>query len=265
MSRASRPLLVIASLLAVAGCVTTPPEPSSGREAASDVLSRAIGDGTQLVGFTIGADVLLLEGRDTRQRRLFPVEQKSGEAISSTQSGPWVLGRDFDLPASLARADEQLDRCEGGGRVSVRVLSPEATLTTTDCGDDSHVLLNDTDLPALDSSISEALKDLVTELDSAGLASSVTAIEFDRTADAVRISFTGDDPTREYTWLRGWGSVDSILTSRDVPPGGSVTIEAAVLLNAPDDLAEELADSADAERVLLLAGDEGRAVEVQVS
>lgn len=148
MSRASRPLLVIASLLAVAGCVTTPPEPSSGREAASDVLSRAIGDGTQLVGFTIGADVLLLEGRDTRQRRLFPVEQKSGEAISSTQSGPWVLGRDFDLPASLARADEQLDRCEGGGRVSVRVLSPEATLTTTDCGDDSHVLLNDAERDA---------------------------------------------------------------------------------------------------------------------
>ena len=44
MSRARRPLLVIASLLAVAGCVTTPPGPSSGREAASDMLSRAIGE-----------------------------------------------------------------------------------------------------------------------------------------------------------------------------------------------------------------------------
>lgn len=50
-----------------------------------------------------------------------------------------------------------------------------------------------------------------------------------------------------------------------MPPGGSVTIKAAVLLNAPGDLVEELADSADAERALLLAGDGGRAVEVQVS
>ena len=75
---------MIASLLAVAGCVTTPPGPSSGREAASDVLRRAIGDSTQPVGFTIGAGVLLPEGRYTRQRRLFPVEQKSDEAISST-------------------------------------------------------------------------------------------------------------------------------------------------------------------------------------
>ena len=226
------------------------------------MLRRAIGDSTQPVGFTIGAGVLLPEGRYTRQRRLFPVEQKSGEAISSTQAGPWVLGRDFDLPASLARADQQLDRREGGGRVSVRVLSQEATLTTTDCGDDSHVLLNDTDLPALDSSISKALKDLVAEVDSAGLAGSVTAIEFRRRR--AHLVHRGRPDARVHVASRlGLRRLHPHLTRR--ASRRERHHRAAVLLNAPGDLVEELADSADAERVLLLAGDEGRAVEVQVS
>lgn len=139
MSRARRPLLVIAWLLAVAGCVTTPPDRPPAAWA-SDVLRRAIGDSTQPVGFTIGAGVLLPEGRYTRQRRLFPVEQKSGEAISSTQAGAWVLGRDFDLPARLSRADQQLDRCEGAAGSACgcshrrrRSRPPTAATTPTSC------------------------------------------------------------------------------------------------------------------------------------
>ncbi|NHB84161.1 hypothetical protein G7085_04710 [Tessaracoccus sp. HDW20] len=106
-----------------AGCQATPPEPGSAREAAAAVLGEAIGDGTRVVGYSIGADVVLLEGRDTRQRRLYPVRQRPDEATPSTEGGPWVLGRDFDLAASLARAEAQLDRCPGWGEVDVRVLS----------------------------------------------------------------------------------------------------------------------------------------------
>lgn len=265
--RSSFSTSVVSALAALSlfapGCTAASPGPDSAREAAAVVLNDAIGDSTQVVGYTIGADVVLLEGREVRQRRLFPVEQTRGEAIQSAEGGPAVLGRDFDLAGSLARADAQLERCGDGGRVQVRVLSREATLTVTDCDEASQLLLNDTQLRPLEEQIESALEGMIGELEAAGLADSVTSITFDKANDDITVSYLGEDLTREYSWVRGWRTPSSLVISSDISPGERVRMRPAALRAAPDRVAAELAGSPSPDLLLLQAGPQGETVELR--
>ena len=81
------------------------------------------------------------------------------------------------------------------------------------------MLLNDDELPSLPGSVTGGtIEQVWDEITTAGLAESVTRVEFDGEADSVGVMFTGDATDLTYEWARGLEVVDSAVLSHPTSP-----------------------------------------------
>jgi hypothetical protein len=232
MSTSARRRLLVclsASVLALAGCAADV-DTARPVDVATERLREAVPDQARISGFSINpAAVTLVAGEPPARQVLHRFGGAADEAGESTPDPTHPLtvpNADFPLDDSLRRAKELSDGC-ADATIDVQALGAGVVTTSVACEGDGEdtVLLGDRTLEGIDEPISaDAVTQLWSEVEEAGLAERIVLVEIDAEADVARVQFPGTDLGRTYEWVRGLGDVDSVVQSYPNPAGTTLDL-----------------------------------------